>query len=721
MAAVLALLAAAALLAPSSAAPANFTALECAVNTFAAAYASSKLPPAAARSVRDALNVDQLCSSPALAAAAADALAPHAAALERERARHAAAREALRAATSRPGAAATFFVATDGDDVGGDGSEAKPFATLPRAAAAARAVPARRPGDVAVFVRAGTYYMGLTGALVLSEADSNVAWAAYPGDAPAPVVLSGAVKLGALAWANASGAGLAPGTLVAPVTGLPPDSRTLAWRAAHPGELGRAGPPPLVASLFVDGMRQVRARYPNGNPQDTSGICFSAHQRPGEGCASYTGCVRGQTGSQPAPGGVRVDGLGPNRGNSPTWGCPQCTTYGSFGYTVYPPPPDHPVYNTPLPGVGWSNSSVFSFWGSPFDRPAGVLIDATCGENNNHWSRANYSNPTGAVVHMFHGGLWGGWQFMVDNITSAPTIAAAAAPAPVSAPPASGIAVWLDASAISGVADGAPLASWADGSGFKRDASQPAAAKQPTYVAKGRAGGLPAVRFAGAQVLVGAGNLPAATTMLAVVTDTGSTTAYCSGVFTGLGGLNSLCTQRATAGSPAPNDDDPPTPGSSIIATALDWGGSPVNPGHRNLLNKPTVLAAIYSEDQSEAIVDGCLELSENPGNGAGSQGFMVGSRNDEDNRYLVGDVSEVLVYSRVLNVSELAQAVAYLSTKWGVASPKHCAGPPPAPADIRINFGYGGYQEARGSGVNGGQHAYIENVLEELDVAGEW
>ena len=104
-------------------------------------------------------------------------------------------------------------------------------------------------------------------------------------------------------------------------------------------------------------------------------------------------------------------------------------------------------------------------------------------------------------------------------------------------------------------------------------------------------------------------------------------------------------------------------PAWAMIATALDWGGSPVNPGHRNLLNKPTVLAAVYSADQSEALVDGCLELSQNPGNGAPSQGYMVGSRNDEDGRYLVGDVSEVLVYSRVLNVTELAQAVAYLAT----------------------------------------------------------
>ena len=26
-----------------------------------------------------------------------------------------------------------------------------------------------------------------------------------------------------------------------------------------------------------------------------------------------------------------------------------------------------------------------------------------------------YSEPAGAVVHMFHGALWGGWQYMVAS------------------------------------------------------------------------------------------------------------------------------------------------------------------------------------------------------------------------------------------------------------------------------------------------------------------
>ena len=33
------------------------------------------------------------------------------------------------------------------------------------------------------------------------------------------------------------------------------------------------------------------------------------------------------------------------------------------------------VYNKPLPGIGWQNNSLFSFWNTPFDRkwPTSVL------------------------------------------------------------------------------------------------------------------------------------------------------------------------------------------------------------------------------------------------------------------------------------------------------------------------------------------------------------
>ena len=167
-------------------------------------------------------------------------------------------------------------------------------------------------------------------------------------------------------------------------------------------------------------------------------------------------------------------------------------------------------------------------------------------------------------------------------------------------------------------------------------------------------------------------------------------------------------------------DDDPRPAGSPIGATALDWGGSPAVPGHRDLLNRPAVLSVVYGEDGSDVAVDGCAELAGAAHADTGA-GYSVGTRNDELGRYLVGDVAEVIVYPRALNASERATVEAYLRAKWAVPQPAHCAPPPPPGATLTINFAYGGYQEARGSGINAGQHFYIENVLEELDAPGEW
>ena len=41
---------------------------------------------------------------------------------------------------------------------------------------------------------------------------------------------------------------------------------------------------------------------------------------------------------------------GPNRGDSPTLGCPECSgSWGTFKYSLFDPPDGHPVYNKPMP------------------------------------------------------------------------------------------------------------------------------------------------------------------------------------------------------------------------------------------------------------------------------------------------------------------------------------------------------------------------------------
>jgi hypothetical protein len=98
------------------------------------------------------------------------------------------------AAAAVAAAAATIVVATTGSDTTGDGSVAKPFATVHRAQAAARLV---GKGAV-VSIRAGTYY--LPKPLQLTELDSGSSYISHPGDEHP--ILSGGEPLKGLIWSR---------------------------------------------------------------------------------------------------------------------------------------------------------------------------------------------------------------------------------------------------------------------------------------------------------------------------------------------------------------------------------------------------------------------------------------------------------------------------------------------------------------------------------------
>lgn len=170
--------------------------------------------------------------------------------------------------------------------------------------------------------------------MALGPAHSGISWTAYAGETP---VLSGGAVLGGLKWEKFKGK-----ILMAHVTDPSLTQRLLSneereyWeahndsrRALPRGDHDFGPPPQRWNSLFADGVRQVRARFPNANPQDGTGICFSATNRPGEGCNGYLEAEGSAGQTMPAPGGRAVS-MGPNRGSSPTLGCPECGTWGTF-------------------------------------------------------------------------------------------------------------------------------------------------------------------------------------------------------------------------------------------------------------------------------------------------------------------------------------------------------------------------------------------------------
>jgi len=162
-------------------------------------------------------------------------------------------------------AAAEFHVSPGGDDANA-GTRDKPFATPARAQQAARAAAGKEP--VTVWLRGGTY--ALPSPLVFTPADSGtpdapVVWQAFPGESP---VISGGLKL------------------------------DLEWEPHRNGILKARVPAGLTSDqLFVNGRRQLMARYPN----------YDASVRPYGGYAADAfGAERAARWADPAGGYIHA-------------------------------------------------------------------------------------------------------------------------------------------------------------------------------------------------------------------------------------------------------------------------------------------------------------------------------------------------------------------------------------------------------------------------------
>lgn len=185
---------------------------------------------------------------------------------------------------------AVFHVAPQGDDRN-DGSEGHPFATLARAQRAVRQV--ERRGPIQVWLDAGTWY--LDEPLTFEAQDSGTAeapitWAAQPG---ATVTLSAGRRL------NCRWTQHANGIYTTPV------SADLAF-----------------TQLFVNGKRQIRARYPSYDPTDPgkSGYLTAAGEVPRDATSPVPDTNADMTFSVEAPRGVRID---PSTFTQKSWAHPE--------------------------------------------------------------------------------------------------------------------------------------------------------------------------------------------------------------------------------------------------------------------------------------------------------------------------------------------------------------------------------------------------------------
>ena len=344
--------------------PSNMKQLECAVHEFAVQYGSrypNKIPAMNVTSLSDALRLWDCNGTIAQKAKPA--------------------RDLLNPPSSYQN---SWFVAVKGgSDVSGKGSLDSPWKTISHALATLPPSADRR----SLYLREGTYYLNKT--LSLGVEHSRLTISAY-------VTSKGTEKV------TLSGAG--GGISGWQCSNLIPGCKVYETKVSLPKRVDDG--PEIVNQLFANGKRMLRARFPNGDPAENSGKCFSQPQYAGEHCNWLT--AKRSIDIQNPGREIRRLELGPNRGESPTVGCEQCKHWGTFKYKIYDPPVGHPVYNKPLPGIGWSNNSYFSPWRSLFERPADINV--ADGTFPREWK-----TPSTGVAHVLHTKLWGGWMYKMSK------------------------------------------------------------------------------------------------------------------------------------------------------------------------------------------------------------------------------------------------------------------------------------------------------------------
>eukprot|EP00051_Salpingoeca_urceolata_P012843 m.160025 g.160025 ORF g.160025 m.160025 type:complete len:806 (+) comp17617_c0_seq1:93-2510(+) len=252
--------------------------------------------------------------------------------------------------TAAVASAATTIVyvdATKGNDQTGTGSLNKPFQSVGRGVTACAG-----KADTELVLRGGTYYLGET--VVLDKRHNGLTITSYPGE---QAVLSGGSLLSGLNWSPYPAR---KGVFQAP---LPPGTKPF-------------------DGIFVNGRREIRARYPNGDP-----ATMGRHTCP-------TGMVDGAS--------WHVD--------SPT---PKTKPSKVVVKGVSRPGPDFDSFSMQFDGLAERYNPPHSFWGGT-PRPTSLDYSGHVPDNKTF----AWANATTGVLHTYHGGLWGGWMFKITGHNS---------------------------------------------------------------------------------------------------------------------------------------------------------------------------------------------------------------------------------------------------------------------------------------------------------------
>ncbi len=150
-------------------------------------------------------------------------------------------------------------------------------------------------------------------------------------------------------------------------------------------DLSSQNPAPF-SSLFINGRRAVRARYPNGNPE-TTGL----HTNP----TGYTTAVKWLP-PETKPPAYEIHINSPMRNG---------THFPTFQIGI-----GGPVEAFNPPESYWGTANPVGGGGFTYKVPTGLQY-----KTNEDFINRKWSNPSTGVVHALHCQYWGGWQFAIDD------------------------------------------------------------------------------------------------------------------------------------------------------------------------------------------------------------------------------------------------------------------------------------------------------------------
>lgn len=152
-------------------------------------------------------------------------------------------------------------------------------------------------------------------------------------------------------------------------------------------DLSSQSPPLNFTTLFINNKRAVRARYPDGNPER-----MGLHTTP----TGYVSNAEGWLPPKTYPPATNINIETPVRNG---------THFPDFNLGI-----GGTVFNFKPPESYWGTTSPRGGGGSTYRITQGLQYSENEDFNNRTWK-----NPSTGVVHTFHCGHWGNWQFAVKS------------------------------------------------------------------------------------------------------------------------------------------------------------------------------------------------------------------------------------------------------------------------------------------------------------------